>query len=126
MENIYTVDEAAATLKVDAQTVRRMLQQGRIKGRKLGKAWRIPESALQSVVAVLPEVDDEITEVDALLDATGEGIRRAGYKTDEDVERLIAEVRAELGHDGPRRALREARQVPQRNGHKNGKLKARA
>lgn len=126
MENIYTVDEAAATLKVDAQTVRRMLQQGRIKGRKLGKAWRISESALQSVVAILPEADEITIEVDALLDATGAAARRAGYKTDEDVERLIAEVRAELGHDGPRRALREARQAPQRNGHKNGKLKARA
>ena len=125
MENIYTVDEAAATLKVDAQTVRRMLQQGRIKGRKLGKAWRIPESALQSVVAVLPE--DEITvEVDALLDATGVAARRAGYKTDEDVERLIAEVLAELGHGKPRQALRAARQVPQRNAHKSGKTKARA
>lgn len=109
MENIYTVDEAAATLKVDAQTVRRMLQQGRIKGRKLGKAWRISESALQSAVAVLPEVDNETAEVDALLDATGAGIRRAGYKTDEDIEGLIAEVRAELGHDGPRRALRQRR-----------------
>jgi excisionase family DNA binding protein len=92
METIYTVDEAAATLKVDVQTVRRMLQQGRIKGRKLGKAWRIPESALQSAVAVEPDA----TEVDALLDATAAAARRAGYTTDADIDRLIAEVRAEL------------------------------
>jgi excisionase family DNA binding protein len=113
METIYTVDEAAATLKVDAQTVRRMLQQGRIKGRKLGKAWRIPESALRGAVTVElePETGNETAaEVDALLDATAAAARRAGYRSDEDIERLIAEVRAELGHDKPRRALREKRE----------------
>lgn len=52
MEAIYTVGEAAATLKVDAQTIRRMLQQGRLRGRKVGKAWRISESALRRIVAV--------------------------------------------------------------------------
>lgn len=59
METIYTVDEAAATLKLDAQTVRRMLQQGRLSGRKVGKAWRISESALRRVVAVQPNAPDQ-------------------------------------------------------------------
>jgi excisionase family DNA binding protein len=128
METIYTVDEAAEKLKVDAQTIRRMLQQGRLQGRKLGKSWRIPEGALRSVVDAAPEAADNGNadngnadngnadkgngardETEALLDATGTAARRAEYKTEADIERLLAEVRAELGHDGPRRALREKR-----------------
>jgi excisionase family DNA binding protein len=52
---ILTVEEAAARLKVEANTVRRMLKSGRLRGRKLGKAWRIPESELQRVVGLAPD-----------------------------------------------------------------------
>jgi ElaB/YqjD/DUF883 family membrane-anchored ribosome-binding protein len=48
-------------------------------------------------------------EDEALLDATGAAARRAGYKTEEDIERLLSEVRAETGHDEPRLALHKAR-----------------
>lgn len=50
--DVLTVEEAAAKLKVEATTVRRMLKTGRLRGRKLGKAWRIPESELRRVVEV--------------------------------------------------------------------------
>jgi acetyl-CoA synthetase len=42
----YTVDEVAEKLKVDAETVRRWLQDEKLKGVKMGKSWRISESAL--------------------------------------------------------------------------------
>lgn len=47
--------------------------------------------------------------VEALLDATGAAARRAGYETEKDIERLLAEVRAMMGHDKPRCALYEKR-----------------
>ena len=46
IENYFTVEEVAAKLKIDDVTVRRWLQDERLKGVKMGKSWRIPESAL--------------------------------------------------------------------------------
>lgn len=45
-EQLLTVDEAAAALKLHAQTVREHLKTGKLRGIKRGRAWRIPESAL--------------------------------------------------------------------------------
>jgi acetyl-CoA synthetase len=47
MENHFTVEEAARSLKLTVDTVRRWLRDGTIHGRKLGRVWRIPESELQ-------------------------------------------------------------------------------
>lgn len=46
IEELYTVDEAAAALKIHPQTVRALLRSGELRGIKRGRAWRIPESAL--------------------------------------------------------------------------------
>ena len=45
-EQLLTIDEAAAVLKLHAQTVREHLRTGQLRGIKRGRAWRIPESAL--------------------------------------------------------------------------------
>ncbi len=49
METFYTVEETAEILKVSAVTVKRMLLQGRLRGVKIGKLWRIPESAIDGL-----------------------------------------------------------------------------
>jgi len=41
-----TVEETARRLKVDAETVRRWLRDGALRGLKFGRVWRIPESEL--------------------------------------------------------------------------------
>jgi len=46
MDDVLTVEEAAKHLKVRQETIRRLLSQGRLPGNKVGRAWRIPESAL--------------------------------------------------------------------------------
>lgn len=46
MENILTVEEVAKLLKVKPITVREMLRDQRIRGFKVGKAWRTTESML--------------------------------------------------------------------------------
>lgn len=121
-KNLLTIDETAQYLSCTPTTVRRMLRRGDLRGVKFGKFWRVPREVLRRVEAgALDEqvptntgADVSTPNIDALLDATGEAARRAGYKTDEDIERLIAEVRAELGHDAPRRAPRGTRRVSQR------------
>lgn len=52
-QELLTVDEAAVRLKVDVETVRRWLRSGQLRGLKLGRMWRIPESAL-STLATMP------------------------------------------------------------------------
>lgn len=47
MDNVLTVEEVAQFLKVKPITVREMLREQRIRGFKVGKAWRTTESMLR-------------------------------------------------------------------------------
>ena len=51
MEKIYTVKEVAVYLGLKPETVRVMLRDGRIKGIKVSRDWRVTESALKAFVA---------------------------------------------------------------------------
>jgi excisionase family DNA binding protein len=116
----YSVPEVAQMINKHPLTIRRAIASGELKASGGGKthyrisrtdleAWwraRGGGALLETGQSTLPR-EDTGENIDALLDATAAAARRAGYKTDEDVERLIAEVRAELGHDAPRRALCE-------------------
>ena len=44
-----TVNEAAEILRIHPKTVQRYLRLGKLPGVKLGKAWRVPKSALLSM-----------------------------------------------------------------------------
>jgi excisionase family DNA binding protein len=50
-DEVLSVDEAAAWLKVDAVTVQRLLREGRLPGHKIGpRQWRISADALKAYV----------------------------------------------------------------------------
>jgi excisionase family DNA binding protein len=50
-DEVLSVDEAAAWLRVDAVTVRRLLREGRLLGRQIGgRQWRISADALKAYV----------------------------------------------------------------------------
>ena len=49
MEPLYTLEEAAEVLKVSVRTLGEWLRKVKIRGVKLGRAWRIPESALEEI-----------------------------------------------------------------------------
>lgn len=51
MEKTYTPEEAAEILKVIPYTVRKWLRDGKIKGTKLGRMWRISESELKRLLS---------------------------------------------------------------------------
>lgn len=49
MGRFLTPDEAAQTLKVQVTTVRRWLRDGTLRGSKLGRVWRIPETEIRRI-----------------------------------------------------------------------------
>lgn len=48
MERYLTVEQAAQVLQVHPDTVRGWLRDSQLAGRKVGRAWRIPESELHA------------------------------------------------------------------------------
>lgn len=50
MEKIYTLLEAREYLKVSDATIRRYIRAGRLKSQKLGREYRITETALREFV----------------------------------------------------------------------------
>ena len=47
MEILHTVEQAAAILQLHPDTIRLWLRNGRLRGRKLGRVWRISGSELR-------------------------------------------------------------------------------
>ena len=54
MDKLYTVEEAAKFLSVHAETLRLWLRLGKIKGVKVGRGWRIPETELEALTKRTP------------------------------------------------------------------------
>jgi acetyl-CoA synthetase len=48
-EKLYTVEEAAAEIKISPQTMAKWLRAGKIRGVRVGRLWRVPESALDEI-----------------------------------------------------------------------------
>lgn len=44
---VYTPEEVAKLLKINEQTVRRYLREGKMKGAKIGHTWRITDEQLK-------------------------------------------------------------------------------
>lgn len=55
-EQYLTIEQAAARLHVHPVTVRRHLKSGLLRGKKQGKLWRVPESALSEGESAPPSV----------------------------------------------------------------------
>ena len=51
MEKILTAEEVAEYLKVNIRTVYKLLESGELQGRKIGRIWRITESAVNEYMA---------------------------------------------------------------------------
>lgn len=46
MEKIYTPEQIAEILQLDIKTIQKWLREGKIRAKKLGREWRVPDSAL--------------------------------------------------------------------------------
>lgn len=86
MNEVFTVPEAAALLKADPSTLRKMLRQGRLGGFRIGTDWRIPRADLDAFIErnrnsarpiEQPQDDDDdaywAAEADAALDRLARG-----------------------------------------------------
>lgn len=49
VEKMYSVEEAAAIIGIHPVTLRKWLPLGKVRGVKVGRVWRIPESALEEI-----------------------------------------------------------------------------
>jgi excisionase family DNA binding protein len=49
VEKLYSKEEAAKILSISPITLGDWLRKGKIRGVKLGRVWRIPESALEEL-----------------------------------------------------------------------------
>ena len=54
MEKMLTVAEVAGILRVSVRTVYNLLEAGTLRGVRVGRAWRVPESALEALTAQGP------------------------------------------------------------------------
>ncbi len=50
LKDLLSIEETADYLGVSITTVRRMLTDGRLRGSRLGRVWRIPREAVQELV----------------------------------------------------------------------------
>ncbi|OPZ46013.1 MAG: Helix-turn-helix domain protein [Firmicutes bacterium ADurb.BinA052] len=51
MEEMLTVAEVAGILRVSVRTVYNLLEAGALRGVRVGRAWRVLESALEDFIA---------------------------------------------------------------------------
>lgn len=86
----YTVEQAAAALSLDRDTLRRWLRQGRIGGFKAGTDWRLQQTDLDAFIERnrnsyrpergQPDTDDDdaelVAEAEAVLDQLSRGEER--------------------------------------------------
>jgi excisionase family DNA binding protein len=68
MAEVLTIEEAAARLKLKPQTVRDWLKDGKLKGVKLGRVWRVDAEALDRLLAGDEDADDIAAAEAALAD----------------------------------------------------------
>ena len=58
MREVYTVRDVAQRLHLTTETVRDYLQEGKLKGFKVGKQWRVREQDLEAFVEALLQKSD--------------------------------------------------------------------
>jgi excisionase family DNA binding protein len=102
----YSVAELASILNVHNSTIREQAAAGHLPAIRIGRLWRFPKKKIDAWLdeerpATEPAEEREergdLTPqaFDHLMEETRAAAERAGYRTVEDLDRLIAEVRAE-------------------------------
>ena len=51
MEKLLTAGEISEALRVSVRTVYNLLEAGTLRGVRVGRAWRVPESALEEFIS---------------------------------------------------------------------------
>jgi excisionase family DNA binding protein len=82
MEKILTVNDVADVLQVKAITVREMFREKRLRGFKVGKAWRTTEVMLQEDISALArgEAPAELPSLDGAQEKAANATGKSGKK----------------------------------------------
>lgn len=54
----YSTEQVAKAFQLTPRSVRRMLSAGRLRGKKVGKAWIVPSAAIVRLLAEIYDGDD--------------------------------------------------------------------
>jgi excisionase family DNA binding protein len=73
MEDLLTVEQAAAKLQIAPKTLKDWLRAGRLKGVRLGKLWRIKESDLEAFIN--QSADEDQADIAAAEEALAHPVR---------------------------------------------------
>jgi excisionase family DNA binding protein len=73
MEDLLTVEQAAAKLQIAPKTLKDWLRAGRIKGVRLGKLWRLKEVDLEAFVN--QSADEDAADIAAAEEALANPVR---------------------------------------------------
>ena len=76
-EEYLTVDDVAELLQISDQTVYAHLRSGALPGRKIGRQWRVPRSAVEAMFKEQTD-DDQAAEATDPLPIRRRARRRAG------------------------------------------------
>jgi excisionase family DNA binding protein len=88
---IFTIEQAARYLQLDADIVLRKVKAGEIPAAKIDGQWRLRRARLDHWLDELSDFSDAA--FNKLLRDTRQAAKRAGIRTPEDVDRLVQEVR---------------------------------
>jgi excisionase family DNA binding protein len=86
MDKLYTTKEVAEILKVTVNTIKLWLREGRLKGTKIGKSWRINEDDLRMFAPITPTKEESKAKQFAILKAAAERSERELYKHMEELQ----------------------------------------
>jgi excisionase family DNA binding protein len=98
MEELLTVKEAAARLKVSARTIKNWLYSGALHGVKAGRAWRITPSAIARFLHESPRKPLAVKE-DAALDGLNEAMEKRPWRGE--LWPLVEALNAQLNQPPP-------------------------
>jgi excisionase family DNA binding protein len=73
MEDLLTVEQAAAKLQIAPKTLKDWLRAGRIKGVRLGKLWRLKETDIEAFVN--QSADEDAADIAAAEEALANPVR---------------------------------------------------
>lgn len=97
---VMTLEQVAEYLQLPPSLVLRKVRHGEIPAAKIGRCWRVRKTTIDEWLDEEAQMSPQ--SLDRLMALTGEAARKAGINTLEDMDRLIAEVRAERESQGKR------------------------
>ena len=87
--HLYTVEEVAERLSVHVKTVRRMIRDGRLRAKRIGKAYRIPRTSLEEVAGSASTEGADVPRTRQVIASTIVDVDAIGPKDSDRITTLV-------------------------------------